>query len=710
MICCNDVAELISVAQCQQSHRYCRTCHATHLTAALAEQRGTPLTCMSQRCTAQYSHADALRLLSASDVARFVALERRWKAGDKLRFCARPNCGHEHTQVNAGEPRFVCTRCGAANCAVCRTLWHSGLTCAKFQALPEQMRSPEDAHLLKLAQKNGWRQCPRCKNMVDKNLDDCKFVKCKCGCGFCFDCGEPYKSLVGTETNEHGEPSCQCGLWSDAFDADRVLEELDSHDLGSPEYIAVVSQAVARRLVSYRDVLDEENDSDEDDDGHKPTQPLFCLEAMRRGDLVEADIADDLNDAFTHTVVNSVLGLKCWVCARQFASIATLTQHINGVSRHPVYACCGIVFKDERELADHRSRRAGDVARDRLPAAAARHEPRADFDLWNGLEVACCGALDEEYGRVARDDDADDADCDDDERERRRNLRRRRQRRDERDQLRIASSLLSGKCPVCLKTFNGAEGAFKHLSSTSAHAAYLCCSRFFGSAAALGRHWRRVELENQVCRSCGRIHAHDDGGGDDDDDDDDEYDDGEYDDGEYDEDEDGYDDDEDDDDDGDEYDDGDYDDGEYDDEYNHDDEVYRAQFDALRSMLGPGATYADVERVITSVMKNGGIADLYGDDNYDDDEEADEEDDEEDEDDYGEDDHFDEFDLSTVASWPANAVKRAVLAKQCPYCVRQFNNMTALAAHLDETRQHAVYACCNRLFSDERALVAHQEN
>lgn len=81
-----------------------------------------------------------------------------------------------------------------------------GLTCAQFQELPPEQRTKDDAALFHLSNKNKWRQCPSCKNMVERS-DGCNYIKCRCGKGFCFQCGVAYKSNKPTAKNNHGEMS-----------------------------------------------------------------------------------------------------------------------------------------------------------------------------------------------------------------------------------------------------------------------------------------------------------------------------------------------------------------------------------------------------------------------------------------------------------------------------------------------------------------------
>jgi hypothetical protein len=643
-----------------KAHLFCRLCHSAHLRAAVSERRGTPLQCMMDACAAVYCGGDARSFLSPADAALFADLERRWKAGNRLRYCAALKCGKDYVLKDGDETRFVCTKCKAANCAQCRTLWHAGLTCEKFQALPEQLRSPEDAHLLKLAQKEGWRQCPRCKNMIAKNDDDCKFVRCKCGAGFCFDCGAQYKSLVATDNNEHGEPSCTCGLWDETADIDEQLDRLDELDVGSREYWAFLKAAVQRRLPAFRDVINSDDDSDEDCDGHEPSARLRVFASPN-------DLHDLLNDELTSQLREAVASFKCWMCVRSFENSKALETHVSSSKKHAVLACCGVVFRSETELACHRALRLISV-KDGFrmhtafkPSAHTAHE----LDIHPAVERVAFHALDDNYGAHTHssDEDSDEANDDDDEdddidaaNERRRvkrALRRRRRRRDERGRLRVASKLLDSTCPHCDRSFSDPQAAVNHLKATMAHMSLVCCGRMYGSVGALGRHVRDVDRASKarpLC-DCGRPLGH---GNDDD----------------------GYD----------------------DEEEDEDNDVGR-----LRIRVGPNWA---------NLLGIGGLFDNIvhqDDDHYHDYQDYDGYDDESYEfDRYDVDDEFSfgdldpahplDFNVENWRTWPDGELSEMVSDQVCPYCERSFTSMRALQAHLLATKQHDVPCCCGRLF------------
>ena len=58
-----------------------------------------------------------------------------------------------------------------------KTRWHEGLTCAQNQA--EEPEEAEDASLREIAKEQGWKTCPGCKNMVERNRG-CNHMTCRC--------------------------------------------------------------------------------------------------------------------------------------------------------------------------------------------------------------------------------------------------------------------------------------------------------------------------------------------------------------------------------------------------------------------------------------------------------------------------------------------------------------------------------------------------
>ncbi|PQE08104.1 ibr domain-containing protein [Rutstroemia sp. NJR-2017a BVV2] len=74
----------------------------------------------------------------------------------------------------------------------CLAAWHGRDDCPNEVGL-------QDA--LALAESQGWKRCPKCRAMVSRK-DGCRVIHCRCGCHFCYLCGD-YCLRNGT---------CSCGV------------------------------------------------------------------------------------------------------------------------------------------------------------------------------------------------------------------------------------------------------------------------------------------------------------------------------------------------------------------------------------------------------------------------------------------------------------------------------------------------------------------
>ncbi|KAJ1482430.1 hypothetical protein T484DRAFT_1624230 [Baffinella frigidus] len=111
----------------------------------------------------------------------------------RLVYCPELKCGQaleKPDETEANYPLATCPACSKMMCVTCKVVWHAGTSCKQYQRLPMHLKNPEDVALLGLAGKEGWRQCPRCENLIERNADGCTYIKCRCGCPFCYTCGK----------------------------------------------------------------------------------------------------------------------------------------------------------------------------------------------------------------------------------------------------------------------------------------------------------------------------------------------------------------------------------------------------------------------------------------------------------------------------------------------------------------------------------------
>ncbi|XP_034218857.1 probable E3 ubiquitin-protein ligase ARI3 [Prunus dulcis] len=128
-------------------------------------------------------------------------------------YCAFPMCSAlmskkevlEHTKTSfVSEGGRKCMKCQLYFCVNCKVPWHYDMSCYDYQR--SETNSLAEEQLLKsLAMKKLWRQCSKCKHMVE--LDSgCYHITCRCGHQFCYTCGAEWKNKRAT---------CSCPLWDE---------------------------------------------------------------------------------------------------------------------------------------------------------------------------------------------------------------------------------------------------------------------------------------------------------------------------------------------------------------------------------------------------------------------------------------------------------------------------------------------------------------
>jgi hypothetical protein len=59
-----------------------------------------------------------------------------------------------------------CVKCRGSFCLSCKVPWHDGMSCYEYKMRYPHAR-PEDAKLQNLARQRLWRQCVKCKHMIE---------------------------------------------------------------------------------------------------------------------------------------------------------------------------------------------------------------------------------------------------------------------------------------------------------------------------------------------------------------------------------------------------------------------------------------------------------------------------------------------------------------------------------------------------------------
>lgn len=167
-------------------HGFCQECLNRLFRVGTSNRASWPPRCCGDNLGTEIegiqSHLDENILI------RYVTVAEEYSNRNPI-YCANKPCSHyfEQTRVNNNQGKFIqCSECDTQTCTECKqnSTEHIGLdqtVCKEIQDLMNQ----EDQ---KLASTNRWKQCPGCRNLVER-IDGCSHMSCGCGVDFCYDCG-----------------------------------------------------------------------------------------------------------------------------------------------------------------------------------------------------------------------------------------------------------------------------------------------------------------------------------------------------------------------------------------------------------------------------------------------------------------------------------------------------------------------------------------
>ncbi|KAE8788402.1 hypothetical protein D1007_37587 [Hordeum vulgare] len=240
-----DVSKIHVVEGC--AHRFCFCCMKEHVKVKLLH--GTLPACPQDGCTTKLTVEGSKIFLSPRllDIMVQRIREGQIPPGQKI-YCPYPKCSalmslsemqhplqessSKHTIVDAVTLR-KCVICRGSFCISCKVPWHDRMTCYNYKRRYPQAR-PDDAKLQNLARQQLWRQCVKCKHMIELS-EGCYHMTCVCGYQFCYTCGKEWKDKKAT---------CSCPLWDedniirDGMEEEEEEENDDYDDSDEDDYYA----------------------------------------------------------------------------------------------------------------------------------------------------------------------------------------------------------------------------------------------------------------------------------------------------------------------------------------------------------------------------------------------------------------------------------------------------------------------------------------
>ncbi|CAN0923986.1 E3 ubiquitin-protein ligase RSL1 [Linum grandiflorum] len=185
------------------SHAYCKQCMSKYVGSKLQENVSI-INCPVSGCGGVLEPEHCRSILPSEVFDRWGnSLCEALILGAQKFYCPFKDCSA--MLVDDGSEvvtQAECPHCCRLFCARCKVPWHSDIDCDKFQKLHKDEREKEDIMLMNLAGKKSWKRCPSCRMYVERK-SGCRYIKCRCGTGFCYGCAG---TSIGRQT--HVCPKC----------------------------------------------------------------------------------------------------------------------------------------------------------------------------------------------------------------------------------------------------------------------------------------------------------------------------------------------------------------------------------------------------------------------------------------------------------------------------------------------------------------------
>ncbi|THH15651.1 hypothetical protein EW146_g4847 [Bondarzewia mesenterica] len=215
---------------CPGEHGYCLSCMSSYIKNKLdpngdgsgisEDVRVFPIPCpecLSHDWPAGIQVSTAERVLGDKG----LLLWHHQKLLDSLPryYCPNPRCSILlQVDDDSDDPQAECPACSGLLCVPCKAVWHDGMTCEEYQAIPMEDRSPDDLLTLQAIKAKNWRRCPSCSVIIIISYFrlECSFNDTQCKTEFCFKCGALWDKRQQRCTSDPA-----CALW----DEDMLFED-----------------------------------------------------------------------------------------------------------------------------------------------------------------------------------------------------------------------------------------------------------------------------------------------------------------------------------------------------------------------------------------------------------------------------------------------------------------------------------------------------
>lgn len=201
-----DCSQFFSIVGC--GHRFCFSCMRQHVEVKLLH--GMLPNCPHLGCNIRLE-VESSRIFLPHKLLNIMSQrikEESIPPNEKV-YCPHPRCSALMSTREAISPLLIgsaeqradnaglrkCIKCSGYFCIYCRVPWHDKMSCYDYKRSNPHQRN-EDLRLHSLAKQNLWRQCVKCKHMIELS-EGCFHMTCRYP--YCFGLSEkiqPYPNLL----------------------------------------------------------------------------------------------------------------------------------------------------------------------------------------------------------------------------------------------------------------------------------------------------------------------------------------------------------------------------------------------------------------------------------------------------------------------------------------------------------------------------------
>lgn len=152
----------------QCGHMFCSECVKRHIEVSLLQ--GSLITCPSYRCKSKLTYGSCVNILTPKVKEMWIQRmgEDSIPVTDRV-YCPNPTCSALMSVTELDQltgSKRCCVKCGESFCIKCKVPWHDNLSCKRYKKLHSN-RTTNDKQLNELANQESWRQCSKCKHMIE---------------------------------------------------------------------------------------------------------------------------------------------------------------------------------------------------------------------------------------------------------------------------------------------------------------------------------------------------------------------------------------------------------------------------------------------------------------------------------------------------------------------------------------------------------------